>query len=192
MWKKILLAVVAIFVVFAIIVAMQPADFKIERSATMHAKSASPFAQVNDFHNWQNWSPWAKIDPQMKTTFEGPASGTGAMYKWSGNDKVGQGEMKITDSHPDDRVTIDLQFLKPFPANNTALFSFKPEGDQTVVTWTMTGHNGFMAKAFGLFVNIDKMVGDDFERGLDQMKATVETPPAKSPPEKAPQHKPEA
>ena len=174
MLKKILIAVVLIVVVFVIVVATRPADFRVTRSVTIGAPAAVVFAQVNDFHKWDAWSPWAKLDPVMKQTHEGAPAGTGAIYSWVGNSDVGEGRMTITESRPNEMIGIKLEFLKPFAAVNTTEFSFKPEGNQTVVTWSMTGTNNFMAKAFGLFMNMDKMVGGDFEKGLAQMKSVTE------------------
>src|SRR5207248_2982956 len=104
------------------------------------------FAQVNDFHNWEAWSPWAKLDPAVKNTFEGPPSGTGAVFKWSGNDKVGEGSMTITDSRPNELIKIKLEFIKPFADTSDVQFDFNSEGAQTVVIWTMTGHKNFIGK----------------------------------------------
>ena len=170
----ILITLAAIIVVFILIVATRPAEFQVTRSATMAAPAAAVFAQVNDFHNWQAWSPWAKIDPQIKQTYEGPAAGVGAKYHWVGNKKVGEGRMTITENKPGERIAIKLEFLKPFATTNTAEFTFKGDGGQTVVTWTMLGKNSFIAKAFCMFMNMDKMVGGDFEKGLAAMKAVVE------------------
>ena len=172
--KKIVIGFVAIVAIFAIVVALQPADFAVSRSAAMAAPSAAPFAQVNDFHKWEAWSPWEKLDPAMKKTFEGPASGTGAIYSWAGNDQVGEGRMTILESRPGELVRIKLEFLKPFAATNQADFAFKGDGAQTAVTWTMSGKKNFIQKAFCLFMDMDKMVGGDFEKGLAQMKAVVE------------------
>jgi len=169
-----LIAVAAILVLLVLIVAMQPADFRIERSSTMSAPPTAVFAQVNDFHNWQAWSPWAKMDPNMKLVFDGAPAGSGAIYSWVGNKKVGEGSMTIFDSKPGQLVRIKLEFLKPFKATNTAEFTFAPQGNQTLTTWAMTGRKNFMFKAFGLLMNMDKMVGPDFERGLAQMKAIAE------------------
>jgi Polyketide cyclase / dehydrase and lipid transport len=177
--KKILIGlgvVAAIVVAFLIVVAMQPSDFRITRSAKMSATPATVFAQVNDYHKWDAWSPWAKLDPNAKATFEGPTSGTGATMTWSGNDKVGEGRQTIIESRADDMIRIKLDFLKPFEATNTAEFTFKPEGDQTVVTWSMYGKNNFMGRAVSLFMDCDKMVGSEFEKGLASMKAIVEAP----------------
>ena len=172
--KKVLIGFVAILAVFAIVVALQPPDFAISRTASIAAPPAAPFAQVNDFHRWEAWSPWAKLDPAMKTTYEGPASGTGAIYHWAGNDQVGEGRMTILESRPGELVRIKLEFLKPFAATNQADFTFKGDGAQTSVTWAMSGRKNFIQKAFCLFMDMDKMVGADFEKGLAQMKSAVE------------------
>ena len=177
MLKKILVFLVLAIAIFAIVVAMQPADFSITRNATVAAPAAAVFSQVNDFHKWEAWSPWAKLDPSMKATYEGPTDGPGSIYTWSGNNEVGEGRMTLTESKPSEFVRIKLEFLKPFAATNTTEFLFKPEGNQTAVTWTMTGKNNFIAKAFNLVMNMDKMVGGDFEKGLAQMKAAVESAP---------------
>ena len=171
---KILIALTVIVVVFVVIVALQPSEFNVVRSATISAPAPALFAQVNDFHKWEAWNPWGKLDPTMKQTYEGAPAGTGAIYTWSGNDEVGEGRMTITESRPSDLIRIKLEFFKPFAATNTAEFTFKPEGNQTAVTWSMTGNNNFMAKAVHLFMNMDKMVGGQFEKGLAQMRSVVE------------------
>jgi polyketide cyclase/dehydrase/lipid transport protein len=180
MLKKILIgtaAVVAILVVgFLIVVSMQPDDFRISRSAKMSAPPSAVFTQVNDYHQWDAWSPWAKLDPNAKVTYEGPTSGEGAIFAWSGNDEVGVGRQTIVESRPDELVRIKLEFEKPFKATSTAEFTFKPEGDQTLVTWSMFGKNSFMCKAISLLMDCDKMVGSEFEKGLASMKAVVEAP----------------
>lgn len=169
----ILVVVAVVVVVFFAVVAMQPAEFRVVRSANMSAPPSTVFAQVNDFHNWEAWSPWAKIDPAVKNTFEGAPAGTGAIFTWSGNKKVGEGRMTITESLPSDLIRIKLEFLSPFKATHAAEFAFKAEGNQTVVTWSMSGRNSFIFKAFCLFMSMDKMVGGDFEKGLASMKAVV-------------------
>ena len=126
--------------------ALQPADFRITRSAIISAPPADVFAQVNDFHNWQSWSPWAKIDPAAKNSYEGPPSGKGAIFKWSGDDHVGEGTMTLLESRPDELIRIKLDFERPFKNSHTAKFTFKPEGKQTMVTWSMYGQNGFVGK----------------------------------------------
>lgn len=172
---EIIVIVVAIAVIaFLVVVAKQPSDFRITRTGTMAAPASAVFAQVNDLQKWDAWSPWAKLDPNAKNSFEGPTSGTGAIMRWAGNNKVGEGSMTITESNPDDFIRFKLEFLKPFAATNTAEFTFKSEGDQTTVTWSMTGTNNFMGKAMGLIMNCDKMVGSQFEQGLASLKSVVE------------------
>lgn len=178
MFKKailaILFAIIATVIVFCVVVQMQPEDFKITRTASIAATPDKVFAQINDFHKWDAWSPWAKLDPNMKTTYSGPDSGAGASYSWTGNDQVGDGKMTITESHPSEHIKIDLEFIKPFAAKNVTEFMIKANGDRSDVTWTMTGKNNFIAKAFNLMMDMDKLVGGDFEKGLSQMKTIVE------------------
>jgi uncharacterized protein YndB with AHSA1/START domain len=174
MFKKIIIALVVIVGVAAGVVAMQPADFTITRSATVNAPPAEVFSQVNDFHKWQAWSPWAKLDPDAKNTFEGPSAGEGAIFKWSGNSQVGEGAMTLVESKPNDYIKIKLDFVRPFAASDVANFTFKPEAGQTQVTWTMSGQKNFVCKAIGLCMNMDKMVGGEFEKGLAQMKTIAE------------------
>ena len=178
MLKWTLAAVAAVIVIFVAVVAMQPAEFRIERSATIRAPAPAAFEQVNDFQNWRAWSPWEKVDPTLKRKYEGPRAGTGAVYAWQGNNDVGEGRMTITESRPAELVRIKLEFFKPFAATNDAEFKFKPAGaDSTAVTWTMTGQNNFLSKAICLFVDMDRMVGGMFDQGLNQMKSVVERRP---------------
>lgn len=170
----ILIIVLIIVALFVGVVAMRPSEFLVTRTAAMAAPAPAVFAQVNDFHNWNAWSPWAKLDPAAKNIFEGAPAGTGAGFKWSGNNKVGEGSMTITESRPNDLIRIKLEFLRPFKAANTAEFTFKLEENKTTVTWSMFGRNNFMGKAVGLFMDCDKMVGGQFEQGLAQMKLIVE------------------
>ena len=174
MLTPILIALAVILIVFVVVVATRPSEFRITRTATISAPPPAVFAKVYDFHNWLAWSPWEKRDPALKRTYEGAQAGTGAIYAWAGNKQVGEGRMTLTQSRPSDLIRIKLDFLKPFAATNAAEFTFQPEGHQTVVTWSMTGKHNFMAKAFCLFMNMDKMVGGDFERGLAQMKTVTE------------------
>jgi hypothetical protein len=175
MLKWILGGAAAVVVIFLVVVALQPSDFKIERSATLRAPAPAAFAQVNDLRNWRAWSPWEKIDPALKRNYEGPKAGAGAVYAWQGNKDVGEGRMTIVESKPGELVRIKLEFFKPFAATNITEFSFKPaSADGTAVTWTMTGRNNFLSKAICLFVDMDKMVGGMFEQGLTQMKTVVE------------------
>jgi hypothetical protein len=175
MLKKILIALAAIIVIFLILVAMQPADFTVERTATMAAPQADVFARVNDLHKWDAWSPWAKLDPDAKMTFEGPEAGQGAAMTWAGNDKVGEGKMTLVESRPNEAIKLKVDFVKPFEGTSTSAFAFKPDGDQTAVTWSMSSHRNFIAKAFCLVMNGEKMIGDDLEKGLAQLKTVAES-----------------
>ncbi|MFO0757224.1 MAG: SRPBCC family protein [Byssovorax sp.] len=179
--KRIGLGLAVVLVLFILVVATRPSSFHVERSATIKAPPAAARAAVADFHGWQAWSPWEKLDPGMKKTFTGPASGTGAVYEWVGNDKVGEGRMTITEATAD-KVTIRLEFIKPFASTNTTTFTFTPSGSETKVTWAMDGHNDFMGKAFSMFMDMDKMVGGDFERGLAALKQVAESAPAPAAP----------
>src|SRR6266567_5610438 len=171
---KILVALAVIVLGFVGVVAMRPSEYRVARTATMSAPAPAVFAQVNDFHKWEAWNPWGKIDPAMKQAYDGAPAGIGAIYTWAGNNEVGEGRMTITESRPNDLIRIKLEFFKPFAGTNIAEFTFKPEGNQTAVTWSMTGKNNFMAKAIHLFMNMDKMIGGQFETGLAQMKSIVE------------------
>jgi uncharacterized protein YndB with AHSA1/START domain len=175
--KKILVGLAILVAAFVGVVAVQPSEFRVARSASMAAPPAAVFAQVNDFHNWEAWSPWAKLDPAAKTTFEGPSSGTGAIFRWAGNSDVGEGSMTITESRPNDLIQIQLDFVKPFAGTSDVEFTFQPEGDETKVTWTMAGTNNFMAKAVSLFMDCEKMVGDMYDEGLANLKSIVEGTP---------------
>ncbi len=177
---KTLIALAGIAIVVVVVVATRPAEFRVARTAKIAAPPPALFAQVNDFHKWDAWNPWAKLDLAMKQSYEGAPAGTGAVYTWAGNSQVGEGRMTLTESRPSDLIRIKMEFLKPFEATNTAEFTFRPEGDHTVVTWSMEGRNSFMAKAIHLVMNMDRMIGGQFEKGLAQMKAVAETAPKKS------------
>ncbi|WP_425615549.1 SRPBCC family protein [Anatilimnocola sp. NA78] len=184
MVKKVLVIVGSVLLVlvvgFLIAVAMQPSTYSITRSAKMNAPPEVVFAQVNNFQNWKAWSPWEKLDPEMKRTFDGPEAGTGAKYGWSGNDKVGEGAMTITDSQPSEKILIKLEFKRPMVSECPTSFQFTPDGAGTEVTWTMNGENNFTGKAFCLLMDMDKMVGGDFEKGLASMKEILEKAPVES------------
>lgn len=181
MARKILVGVAALIVLLVIIILMRPATFHIERSITMAAPPDNAFAQVNDFHAWPAWSPWENLDLQMKKTFEGPPAGVGAKYAWAGNDKVGEGRMTLERSDRPSLIGIKLEFVKPFAATNETTFTFASAAGGAKVTWAMDGENSFMAKAASLFMDMDKMVGADFERGLAAMKTAAETAPKAAP-----------
>jgi uncharacterized protein YndB with AHSA1/START domain len=174
MLKKILIAV-AVFIVGVLgYAAMQPNEFRVERSVAIKAPPDKIYPLIADFHRWSDWSPWEKLDPAMKRTFSGPASGQGAVYEWVGNSDVGSGRMEITALTPPSKVEIKLDFITPFEGHDLTVFSLAPQGDQTKVTWTMSGPNLFISKVMGIFVSMDTMIGKDFEKGLSQMKAAAE------------------
>jgi hypothetical protein len=170
----ILSAIAIAILLLVVFVAARPAELHVVRSAKIAAPPKIVFPHVNDFHAWQAWSPWARLDPDAENSYEGPTSGTGAAFRWSGNKKVGAGGMTITDSVAERRIQIQLEFLKPMRATNSVEFTFEPDGDGTIVTWNMFGRNNFMAKAFGLLMNMDKMIGGDFEKGLASLKSIAE------------------
>lgn len=170
----ILLALGIVAILLFVFVAGQPDEFIVTRSANISAPPERIFSHVNQLRKWDAWSPWAKLDPNAKNSFEGSESGVGAAMSWSGNRKVGEGKMTITGSDPAFVIRIRLEFLKPFKATNTAEFSFLPESGHTRVTWSMSGRNNFASKVFGLFVNCENMVGRDFEKGLAALKNVAE------------------
>jgi hypothetical protein len=181
MWKRILVILAIVLVAFVIVVAIQPDEFQVTRSATMAAAPTVVFAQVNDFHNWEGWSPWAKIDPNMKQRYEGQPGAIGSSLSWSGNSKVGEGTMTLTKFEVPELIQIQLDFEKPMKATNLTLFTFTPQGSgHTLVTWTMSGRQNFVQKAFCLLFNGKQMVGKDFEKGLAQMKSQAEAAATKT------------
>ena len=161
-------------IIFIIVAARQPSDFCVTRTDTINAPASAVFAQVNDLQKWDAWSPWAKLYPEARNSFEGPASGIGAIMRWAGNNKVGEGSMTIIESRPNEFIRFKLEFLKPFAATNTAEFTFNFNNHQTTVTWGMYGENDFKGKAIGLIMNCDKMVGGQFEKGLAALKSVAE------------------
>jgi uncharacterized protein YndB with AHSA1/START domain len=165
--------VVAIAIVL-ILAATKPDTFRVRRAATVNAPPDKIFPLINDFHQWANWSPWEGKDPAMKRSYSGPASGRGTVYAWEGNKNVGSGRMEITDASAPAKIVIKLDFLKPFEAHNTAEFTMLPQGDATNVTWEMYGPAPFMSKVMQVFMNMDNMVGKDFEIGLANMKRLTE------------------
>jgi hypothetical protein len=170
----ILCAVAVIVLLFIIVIAGRPDEFVVSRATRISAPPDKVFPRVSELRKWEDWSPWAKLDPDAKSTFEGPAAGVGSAMSWDGNKKVGAGKMTIIESRPSDLVRIRLEFLRPFQATNTAEFNFKPESAQTLVTWSMRGKNNLFFKAFSLLMNCDDMVGKDFEKGLASLKAVAE------------------
>jgi Polyketide cyclase / dehydrase and lipid transport len=174
MIRKILIGLALLIVVFLVVAAFQPSDFRVARSISIAAPPAAIFPRVNDFHQWVAWSPWEKLDPEMKRTYEGPSAGSGASYGWVGNNKVGEGRATIVESRPNELIRIKLDFVKPFASTSLAEYTFRAEGNQTTVTWSMAGEKNFATKAICLIVSMDKMVGGDFEKGLADLKKVSE------------------
>jgi hypothetical protein len=171
---KILIGIVVVIVAFLAIVALQPSNFHIERSTAISAAPADIFPHLNDLKKMNDWSPWTKLDPAAKFTYEGPASGNGAAVAWAGNNQVGEGRQTIIESRAGELVRTRLDFKKPFESSCNAELKLKPQGAQTVVTWSMSGENNFFSKAFCLFMSQDKMIGQPFEQGLANLKTVVE------------------
>ena len=172
---------VVIAVVLAIIIAIvlisaagKPDTFRIERAATMNASAEKVFPLIADFREWLNWSPWEGRDPALKRTYSGAERGNGAIYAWDGNKNVGSGRMEILEANSPSKVVIKLDFLKPFEAHNTAEFTMLPQGGATNVIWVMHGPAPFMSKVMQVFMNMDRMIGKDFEAGLASLKAVSE------------------
>jgi uncharacterized protein YndB with AHSA1/START domain len=176
MLKKTLIALALILAVLAGIIAMQPSEFTVSRSITVNAPASAVFEQVNDFHQWESWSPWVKIDPNATSSFSGPESGTGATMGWKGNSEVGEGSMTITESIPNERVAMRLDFVEPMAGTATSAFDLKEENGTTTVTWSMSGHNNFIAKAVSLVMNCEEMIGTYYDEGLANIKAITEQP----------------
>lgn len=148
----------------------KPETFRVERRAVIAAPPSAVFPNLDDFHRWSAWSPWEKLDPDMKRTFGGPERGVGATYAWQGNGKAGEGRMEIVETVPDERVTLALEFVKPFPATNTTTFTLTPRDGGTEVVWALEGRNTFMGKVFSVFADMDSMVGKDFDEGLRNLE----------------------
>jgi uncharacterized protein YndB with AHSA1/START domain len=174
MLRKVFGAIVVIAVVFVVIVNSRPDRFSVDRSATIAAPPATIFPILTDFGQWSRWSPWQKLDPAMKTSSSGTPGSVGHAYSWSGNDKVGEGRMTLSAVTPGERVEIQLEFFKPWEANNKTTFVIRPDGANSRVTWSMVGMQDFKMKAAGLFMNMDAKVGGDFERGLQDLKMIAE------------------
>jgi len=175
MIAKIFIGLAIALVLFLVVAAFQSPDFRVSRSIAIAAPPAAIFSYVNDFHQWPSWSPWEKLDPAMKRTFDGPNAGNGAAFGWTGNSKVGEGRATIVESHPNELIRVRLDFIKPFASTCMAEYTFQPEGGQTKVVWSMTGSKNLITKAMCLVVSMDKMMGGDFEKGLADLKRVSET-----------------
>jgi uncharacterized protein YndB with AHSA1/START domain len=174
MIKKIAIAIAALIAGVLFFAATKPDTFRVQRAASIKAPPEKVFALINDFRRWEAWSPWEKKDPAMKRTWGAVTSGKGAKYAWDGNGDVGQGSMEIAESVPPSKVTLKLDFVKPFEGHNIVEFTLEPKGDFTNVTWAMQGPAPFISKVIQVFCDMDSMVGKDFEAGLAGMKAAAE------------------
>lgn len=174
--STILLIIVLVIAAVAIYAATRPGTFVVERSLAIKAPPERIFALINDFHQWTRWSPYEKLDPSLQRTYSGAESGRGAIYDWEGNGKAGKGRMEIAETQPPSRVSINLDFMKPFRATNKVDFTMVPEGAATRVAWTMQGNSPYMAKLMSLFMNMDNLIGKDFEQGLANLKVETERP----------------
>ena len=174
MFATILIILIVIIAAVLIYAATRPNDFVVSRSASIKAPAATIFPLINDFRRWPEWSPYEKLDPQMKRTLSGAESGKGAAYAWEGNSKAGVGRMEITSSVPSSLVSLRLDFEKPFRANNNVDFTLAPSGNNTTVIWAMRGARPFVAKLMGLLMNFDRQIGKDFEVGLAKLKRLTE------------------
>ena len=169
------LALAVLFVGLLVYASTKPNVFRIERSITIHSPSEPIFEILSDFHRSIHWSPWEKMDPNASMTHSGTARGFGAIYEWDGNNKVGKGRQEIREATSPSKVLIQLDFFRPFQARNTAEYTLTPQGNATHVNWAMYGPQPFMNKVMCLFMNMDKLVGKDFETGLANLKSHVES-----------------
>jgi uncharacterized protein YndB with AHSA1/START domain len=174
MLSTILIILAIIILAILAYAATRPDDFEVRREADIAAAPNRVFSFLNDFGQWANWSPWEKMDVTMQKTFSGASTGKGSVYQWKGNKKVGEGRMEILDSTPSSSLKIDLQFVAPFKAHNQTLFTLVPSGNNTHVNWSMTGKKNFVMKLMGVFMDMDNMVGKDFEKGLATLKTEAE------------------
>jgi len=174
MVKKIFIVLLVLGAGVVVFASTRPDNYHVERATRMAAPAAVIFAQLEDFKAWPTWSPWEKKDPQMTKTFSGPPTGVGSSYAWKGNKEVGSGRMSIVVSEPPSHIRYQLEFLEPFAAVAATGFTLVPQGDQTLVTWAMDGSNNFLGKVFSIFMDMNKLIGGDFETGLSALKMVAE------------------
>jgi hypothetical protein len=166
-------SILGLILILVVVIALQPNEFRISRSAVMPSSPAKAFALVNDFHHWTGWSPWLSLDPAATTTYDGPTSGVGASFSWKGNQKIGAGTMTICESRADEHIGINLVFREPFANTAVATFTFRVVDQQTLVTWSMVGRCTFITKAIHLVGGMERMVGGQFEKGLASMRGLL-------------------
>jgi uncharacterized protein YndB with AHSA1/START domain len=168
------IALAAVIAIVLIVAAMRPGTFRVQRSIDINAPAEKIFPLINDYRHWGSWSPYENLDPAMQRTFSGAPSGKGSVYEWNGDKNVGRGRMEILDVTPASKIVIKLDFFSPFEAHNTAEFTMQPKGNATNVTWAMQGPVPYMMKIMHMFMNMDRMCGDQFQQGLTSMKAVAE------------------
>jgi uncharacterized protein YndB with AHSA1/START domain len=181
----VVLVIIAVLLAIAIAIVLiaasfRPDRFSVQRVAVVAAPPEQIFPLIADFHRWDGWSPWEHRDPAMKRSFEGPASGAGAVYAWDGNRNVGAGRMEILEATVPSKIVIKLDFIKPFEGHNMAEFALHSRGRSTEIVWTMQGPAPLLSKLMQLFLDFDKMIGKDFEAGLAGLKRLAEAEPALS------------
>lgn len=187
MIKKIFLGLAVFVAIFVVVVAMQKNEFRVQRNAVLAAAPSALFEHVNDQHKFQEWNPWMKLDPNVKTSYSGPVSGVGSVCSWQGDHNVGAGTSTVIESKTDELVRFKMDWKEPMSGTSTVEFTFKPKDEKTEVTWLMYGPNNFMGKLMSLFIDCDKMCGDQFEKGLAnlgeaaQMSVLNEVSDSKSP-----------
>lgn len=174
MLKKVTVAVVILILAVLIFAATRPDTFHVQRATSINAPPETIFALINDFHEWGAWSPFERLDPAMSRIYGGAPSGQGSVYEWKGNGRAGAGRIKIAESSPPSKLTINLDFVKPIEGHNIIEFTLEPRGGATDVTWAMHGSNPYLAKVMSIFCSMDKMVGKDFETGLANLKSVAE------------------
>lgn len=181
MLKKILIGLGAIIGIFVIVVVVQPANYVVERSIDIKAPAEVVYTEVSDFKRWDAWSPWAKLDPNIKKTFAGEAGAIDSSYSWEGNSEVGKGKMTVIKAEAPTSISQRLEFIEPMKSMATTTHTIKPAAEGVTVTWSMEGDNGFMAKMFGLFMDIETMIGADYEKGLASLKLVAENKAKEAP-----------
>jgi uncharacterized protein YndB with AHSA1/START domain len=172
----VIIAVILAVAIAAVLIlaATKPTTLRVQRSVSINAPPERIFSLISDFHQWVTWSPYEQKDPAMKRTYSGAERSRGAVYAWDGDKNVGSGRMEILDVSAPSKIVIKLDFFKPFEGHNTAEFTMLPQGDGTHVTWLMHGPANFMSRLIQVFMNLDNMIGKDFEAGLANLKTITE------------------
>jgi hypothetical protein len=178
MLKNILISLAVVIVLFLVFVVTRPADYRVQRSTRLTAPAALLFPYVNNHHLFNEWNPWLKLDPNAKNSYRGPDAGVGAVCVWDGNSDIGAGSATITESKPNELVRMRMDWIRPMKGVGTVEFTFKPEGEETVVIWSMYGKNNFIGKLASVFIDCEKIVGPQFEKGLTDLGKLAAAHPA--------------